>query len=92
MRPHSKRLQPRQCIVEAVETEAILRPAQHHFDLIKANIADGCTSTTAIFDEAIGEVPSVFNQSVSKLELADELMRRGSNSQAQKVAADGVEK
>lgn len=93
MRPHSKRLQPRSCeVVDIVETDVIHRPAQHHFDLIKANMNDGCTSSTCLFDEEAGEVPSIFNQNVSKFELADELMRLGHNSEAQKIASDGLEK
>lgn len=69
---------------------SVPRTSQHHFDLIKHNIVDGCTSSTSIFDDEPGDVPSVFNQSVSPLDLADELLRAGAGKQAQKVASDGA--
>lgn len=77
--------------VEIIDTSkpSVPRKSQHHFDLIKSNLADGCTSSTSIFDEECGEVPSIFNQSVSPLDLADELLRAGMQKQAQKVAEDG---
>lgn len=79
--------------VEIIDTSkaSVPRKSQHHFDLIKSNLADGCTSSTSIFDEECGDVPSVFNQSVSPLDLADELLRAGMQKQAQKVASDGVQ-
>lgn len=66
-----------------------LKQSRHHFDLIKHNISDGCTSTTSLFDEECGDVPSIFNPTVDKFELADELMRAGANKQAQKMASGG---
>lgn len=79
--------------VDIIDTSqvSVPRKSQHHFDLIKSNMIDGCTSSTSIFDEECGEVPSVFNQSVSPLDLADELLRAGMQKQAQKVASDGVQ-
>lgn len=92
MKPDSNRLQPRSCEVAGIFTESVLRPAQHHFDLLKSNISDGCTSSTSMFDEEVGEVPSIFRQGVTKMEIAQELMEAGANSLAQRVAADGLEK
>lgn len=70
--------------------ETVYRKSQHHHDLIKRNIADGCTSTTSLFDDECGEVPDVFNPNVSRFELADKLLREGATKQSQKVASDGV--
>ena len=77
-------------VVDLTECEEISRPAQHHFDLIKSGISDGVTSSTGLFDETSGDVPSIFSQQSDKFELADELLRAGiSRREAQKVASDG---
>lgn len=72
------------------ETTEILRTSQHHFDLVKSNILDGVSSSTGLFDETVGEVPSIFTQRLDRFELADELMRSGlSRREVQKVASEG---
>ena len=79
--------------IERVGTDVEFQPrrAQHHHKLIKQNIVDGCTSSTSLFDSECGDVPSVFDPTKSRLDLADELMRAGHQRQAQKVAIDGIQ-
>lgn len=91
MRTRLSRLQPRSC--EVVDTTTVvLRPAQHHFDLVKSNIIDGCTSSTCLFDEEVGETPKIFRQGITRFELAQEILNEGYKAEAQKVASDGVAK
>lgn len=71
--------------------DVVTRLAVKHSDLIKHNILDGCCSTTSIFDDECGDVPSVFDPTKSRLDLADELMRAGASRRAQKVASEGVQ-
>lgn len=67
------------------------RRAQHHHDLLKRNIVDGCCSATSIFDDECSSViPSIFDQRVQPLELADELLRSGSTKDAQKAASGEI--
>lgn len=86
------RLQPRKCeVVDSGPTE-VLRPSQHHFDLVKHNIIDGCTSSTCLFDECVGETPKIFRQGFTRFELAQEVLNEGYKSEAQRIATDGVAK
>lgn len=71
--------------------EPVLRQSQNHFDLVKAGVLDGVSSSTGLFDEAFGEVPELFQQKQSRLDLANALMLRGASAKtASKVASDGV--
>lgn len=73
-------------------TEIVLRCSQHHFDVIKAGIADGISSTTGIFDESVGDVPEIFNQNYDNLDLADALLRGNIGAKkASNVAEKGIE-
>lgn len=73
------------------DAEVVLRSSQHHFDVIKAGISDGVSSTTGIFDEAIGDVPEVFNQNYDNLDIADALLRGNVGARkASDVAEKGV--
>lgn len=85
------RLKIRTCISSPVE-EIVLRPSQHHFNLIKANITDGCTSTTSLFDKEVGDPPLFFRQGVTNFEIAQAILDEGYESEAQKIASDGLEK
>lgn len=71
--------------------EPVLRQSQNHFDLIKAGVVEGVSSSTGLFDESFGDVPELFLQKQSRLELANALMLRGASAKtASKVASDGV--
>lgn len=71
--------------------EIVLRTSQHHFDVIKAGISDGVSSATGIFDEAIGDVPEIFNQNYDNLDIADALLRGNIGARkASDVAEKGV--
>lgn len=73
------------------DREIVLRKSQHHFDVIKAGISDGVSSSTGIFDEAIGDVPEVFNQNFDNLDIADALLRGNVGAKkASDVAEKGV--
>ena len=74
------------------DTEVVLRSSQHHFDVIKAGISDGVSSSTGIFDEAIGDVPEVFNQNYDNLDIADALLRGNVGARkASDIAEKGVQ-
>lgn len=88
--PQLNRVFRRVQIVDHTSSE-VLRPAQRHHDLRRANVVDGVSSSTGLYDDAVGDVPEVFNPNIDRLELADMLMRRGmSPTKSSDVAADGV--
>lgn len=84
--PQASRVSRRIASVSLPEKERIYQPYTPHHELVKANVVDGVTSTTGLFDEALGDVPSVFRADVDKFELADALMRDGLG----KAAASGI--
>ncbi|MBR5585649.1 MAG: hypothetical protein IKW36_05355 [Alistipes sp.] len=90
-----KSLRFRKRVVESFEIHdrvEVYRTSQHHFDMIKSGIADGVSSSTGLFDDSEGPVPSIFTQRLDRFELADELMRSGlSRKESQRVASDGAQ-
>lgn len=70
-------------------TGKILRPANHHFDLVKSNIVDGCSTSSGLFDEVAGDCAEVFDYRTSKFDLANSLLERGASLRDASSAASG---
>lgn len=75
----------------------IYRRSQHHFDLIKHNIAEGVSSSTGLFDEA--EFPgsvdydgakNPFSARVDKFDLANALLAAGGSKRDANSLAAGA--
>ncbi len=70
-------------------TGKILRPANHHFDLVKSNIIDGCTTSSGLFDEVAGECDEVFDFRTNKFDLANSLLEKGASLREASSMASG---
>lgn len=71
--------------------DVVLRPSQRKHDLLRANVVDGITTSTGIFDESEAVVDDLWNPELDKFDIANKLIERGLNKQANDIAADGLQ-